>query len=93
MAELSEMPIMAVLTILAARWIVRHFAVPSTPSARLGVGCIAIGLMLSAEFTLVLRPRGLSIREYLASRDPIAGSAYYAALGLFAPLPVFVAKS
>lgn len=92
-ADLSEMPIMVAVVILAARSIVRHFAVPSTLSARLGVGCIGLGLMLIAEFAFLLRLRGLSIQEYWASRDPVAATAYYLALALFASLPIFVAKS
>jgi hypothetical protein len=75
-AELMETPIMFVVTILAARWIVLRLAVPSTPFARLGMGCIAIGLLLVAEFGLVLSLRGLSIREYLATRDPVSGTVY-----------------
>jgi hypothetical protein len=54
MAELTEAPIMLVVTIISARWIVRRLAVPSTPSSRLGMGGIALGLLLVAEFTLVL---------------------------------------
>src|SRR5437870_3963827 len=49
-AELMETPLMLVVTIVAARWIVLHFAVPSTPSSRLGMGCIALVLLLLAEF-------------------------------------------
>jgi len=33
MAELMETPIMFVVTIVAARWIVRRLGVPSTPSS------------------------------------------------------------
>jgi hypothetical protein len=66
MAELMETPIMFVVIILAARWIIRRLAVPSAPSSRLAMGCIALGLLLIAEFTLVLWLQGLSIREYLA---------------------------
>jgi hypothetical protein len=40
-AELMEMPIMFVVTILAARWIIRRFTVPPTPSRRLGMGCVS----------------------------------------------------
>ncbi|HXM23331.1 MAG TPA: hypothetical protein VN948_18895 [Terriglobales bacterium] len=69
MAEPMETPIMLVITILAAQWTVRHLAVPSTLPARLGVGFVALGLLLVAEFTLVLWLRGMSIREYFASRD------------------------
>jgi hypothetical protein len=92
MAELLEAPVMFVITIVAARWIVRRLAVPRTPSSRLGMGCIALSLMLIAEFTLVLWLRGLSIREYLAGRDPIAGTVYYAMLGAFAVMPLLVAR-
>ena len=68
-AELMETPIMLVVTIAAARWIVRRLAVPLTPSRRLGMGFVALGLLLVAEFTLVIWLRGLSSREYLATRD------------------------
>ena len=90
--ELMETPIMFVVTILAARWIVRRLAVPSTPSSRLGMGCVALGLLLVAEFTLVLWLQGLSISDYLASRDPVSGTAYYVMLGVFALMPLFVAR-
>src|SRR6266852_1204601 len=83
-AELLEAPIMLVIAIVAARWIVRRLPVPPTPSSRLGVGGIALGLLLLAEFTLVLWLRGISIREYLATRDPVAGTVYYVMVGVFA---------
>jgi len=92
MAELMETPIMLVVTIIAARWIVRRLALPAAPSSRLGMGCIALGLMLVAEFTLVLWLRGLSISEYLARRDPVSGTVYYAMLGVFAIVPLFMAR-
>ena len=77
MAELMETPIMLVVTIVTARLLVLRLAVPSTPSAGLGMGCIALALLLVAEFGLVLWLRGLSIREYLATRDPVSGTVYY----------------
>jgi predicted membrane-bound spermidine synthase len=86
-----ETPIMLVVTIVAARWIVHRLAVPSLASSRLGMGVIALGLMLVAEFGLVLWLRGLSIREYLATRDPVSGAVYYAVLGVFAVMPFLVA--
>ncbi len=92
MAELMESPIMFVVTIAAARWVVRRLAVPSATSGRLGVGCIALGLLLVAEFTFVLWVRGLSIREYLAMRDPVSGTVYYAMLLVFAIMPLLVAR-
>jgi len=92
MAELMETPIMLVVTIISARWIVRRLALPAAPSNRLGMGCIALGLMLVAEFTLVHWLWGLSISEYLARRDPVSGTVYYAMLGVFAIMPLFMAR-
>ncbi len=91
-AELVETPIMLVVTIVAARWIVHRLAVPSVPSSRLSMGFVALGLMLVAEFGLVLWLRGLSIREYLATRDPVSGTVYYLTLGVFAIIPLFVVR-
>ncbi len=79
-AELMETPIMLVVTIVAARWVVRRLDVPPKPSARLGMGCIALLLLLIAEIVFVLSVRGLTIPEYIASRDPVAGTVYYAML-------------
>ena len=91
-AELMETPIMFLVTIIAARWIVRRLALPYTLSTRLGMGCVALGLLLVAEFTLVLWLRGLSISEYLASQDPVSGTVYYIMLGVFAIMPLLVAR-
>ena len=91
-AELLEAPIMLVVTIVASRRIIRKLAVPPTPSSRLGMGGIGLGLMLSAEFTLVLWLRGLSIREYLESRDPVAATVYYMMLAIFGVMPLLVAR-
>ena len=90
-AELLEAPIMFAITIAAARCIVRRLAVPPTPLSRLGIGTIALTLMLIAEFTLVLWLRGLSIRQYFASRDPVAATVYYVLFGVFAIMPLLVA--
>jgi hypothetical protein len=91
-AELMEAPIMFMVIIVAARWIVQHLAVPSRPLSRLGMGCLALGLVLVTEFTLVLWLRGLSISEYLASRDPVSGTVYYVMLGVLAIMPLLVAR-
>jgi hypothetical protein len=91
-AELIETPIMFVVAIVAAKWIVRRLNVPYTLSMRLGMGCIALGFMLLAEFTLVLWLRGLSISKYLASRDPVSGTVYYIMLGAFAIMPLLVSR-
>ena len=89
-AELMEAPIMLVVTILVARWIVMRLAVPLTPSARLGMGCIALLLLLVAEFGFMLRLRRLTIRDYFATRDPVSGTVYYVMLAVFAVMPLLV---
>jgi hypothetical protein len=89
-SELLEMPIMLAVTISSARCIVHRLAVPHTVSARLGMGSLALLLMLIAEFGLVLRLRKLTLREYFASRDPVAGTVYYAMLVILAALPLWI---
>ena len=92
MAELMEAPIMFVVTFLAARWMVRRFALPPTAAMRLSAGFLALGLLLIAEFVFVLWLRGLTIGGYLATRDPVSGTAYIVMLVVFALMPLFVAR-
>src|SRR5579863_2911548 len=87
MAELMELPIMLVVTIVVSRWVVLRLVVPFIPFARLGMGGIALGLLLVAEFGFMLWVRGLSIRQYFASRDRVSEVVYYAMLVLFAVMP------
>lgn len=91
-AELMEMPIMLAVTIVAARWTVLRLSVPMMWSARLGMGCIALVLMLIAEFGFVLWIRGIPIKRYLATRDPVSGGAYYLLLVVFAIMPLLVVR-
>jgi hypothetical protein len=91
-AELMEMPMMLAVVMFAARWVVRWLTLPPTPSKRLGVGCVALGLLLVAESTLVLWLRGLTIDEYFTNRDPVAGTVYLVMLGIFAIMPLLVAR-
>jgi hypothetical protein len=92
LAELMEMPVMVMVIIAAARWISRRLALPPAPAGRLGMGGIALGLLLIAEFSLVLRLQGLSISDYLANRDPVSGTAYYVLLGVFAFMPFLAGR-
>jgi hypothetical protein len=89
-AELVELPIMCVVIVAAARWVVRRFSVAAMPADRLVMGGVALVLTLAAEFGLVLQLRGLSLQEYFASRDPVSGTAYYLMLGVFALMPLLV---
>ena len=91
-AELAEMPVMLVVSMVAARWVVKRLALPASARVRLGSGGVALALLLAAELTLVLGLRGSSLAEYLASRDPVAGAAYLATLAVYALMPFFVAR-
>lgn len=86
-AELMEAPIMFAITFLASRWVVRHLALRPSFPGRLAVGLVALGLLLLAEFSVVLWIRGLTIAEDIAARDPVAGTVYVVLLAAFALMP------
>jgi len=92
-AELIEMPVMLVVIVFAARWVCRRFGVPRDFASRLGMGLVALALLLAAEFSFVLWLRGLTIGEYIAGRDPVAGAAYAVMLLAFALMPLLVRRA
>ncbi|MBV6432977.1 MAG: hypothetical protein IANPNBLG_03133 [Bryobacteraceae bacterium] len=91
-AELMEMPLMLGAILLAARYTVRRFRLPTAGYTRLAVGLLALVFMLLAEFAVVLRIRGLDLAEYAASRDPVSGGVYLLMLGVFALMPVLAGR-
>jgi endonuclease/exonuclease/phosphatase (EEP) superfamily protein YafD len=92
-AELLEIPIMVLVTILAARWVIRRYNVQSAYATRLGIGVMALSFMVVAEVGLALTLRGMSVSEYITNRDPISGTVYFLALALFASMPVLLLLS
>jgi len=91
-AELIEMPLMVVAIIVAAGYIIRRFALPSIGIVRLAVGVVALALMVIAELSFALLLQGQSAVQYIASRDPVSGTAYLITLVLFALMPVILAR-
>jgi len=89
---LMETPIMLIVTITAARWIVGRLTLPASRMRLLGVGLVGLGFLLAAEFTVVLWLRGLTISDYFASRDPVAGNVYFVMLGIFTVMPLLLAR-
>lgn len=85
------MPFMFVVILLAARFVIRRFAIPPSMLARLGTGLLALGLLLAAELLLAVVLQDRSLTDYVTSRDPVSGSAYLAMLVLFAVMPILVA--
>lgn len=88
-AELAEMPFMIAASVFFAWRFVRRWRL-SVVAALVG-GILALALLLGAELTLVATLRGLTLEQYLASRDPVSGSAYVAALCVFMLAPAAVA--
>ena len=93
MAELMEAPFMFAVIIVSARWIVRLLAVPQTTPSRLGMGFVALGLLVAADIILGYLLWGLSTTELITTRDPVSGPAYFALLGVFIVMPLLVAKN
>jgi hypothetical protein len=85
-AELAEMPLMLIGIVLSARFIVRRFPALHRGSY-LFSGGVALLLLVATEFSVVLGIRGLSISQYFAERDPVAGSVYILMLIIFAAMP------
>ena len=92
-SELLEAPLMLIVIVLAAKWVVRIFQLSPGSIYRLGVGIIAFVLAILFEFTLVMRLRGLTLTEYFQTRDPISGAIYYLTLVLFALMPLLVRRN
>lgn len=92
-AELAEMPVMFVVILFSARFVVRRFSVPPAMPARLGFGLLALVLLLTAELVLAVILQERSLADYATSRDPVSGSVYLAMLVLFALTPTFIEKT
>ncbi len=92
-AELMKMPLMLVAIIFAARFTIRRLGMPSAPLKRLGVGFIALGLLLMSEGTIVFSLQGFSIQEYIEDREPVSGIVYLVMLLIFAIMPLLVLRS
>ena len=91
-AELLEMPLMLLVIVLAARWIVRHRVVAQRTSGAWRVGLLALALLLGAEIALAAGLRGLTPAQALFDRDPVAGIAYALALLAYAVMPALMAS-
>lgn len=91
-AELIEAPLMLAAIVLAARFVVARTARGCGTGALLAIGAAALALLLAVEFTVVLKLRGLDLRDYIAGRDPVAGSVYALLLLAFASMPALVKR-
>ena len=86
LAELIEMPLMFAAIYFASRRITRRDAQHS-PRAWIGIGAIALLLLVAAEFGLAVLLQDRTLVDYVASRDPVSGGVYLAMLGVYAAMP------
>ena len=85
-AELAEAPFMLAAIFLSARVVVRRFPA-SHRASYMASGVVALLLLVFVEFSVVLGVRDLTISQYVAERDPLAGGVYALLLALFAAMP------
>ena len=78
--------------IVACKWAVGYLALPFVVLERLAVGLVGLGLLLLSEFGFMLWLRNMTVAQYWASRDPVSGTGYLVLLGIFAIMPVCVAR-
>ncbi len=86
------MPFMFVVILVSARFITGRFGLPADVSVRLGVGLLALGLLVAAEVLLAVALQDRTLGEYVAGRDPVSGIVYLAMLALFAVMPLVLAR-
>jgi hypothetical protein len=91
-SELIEMPFMAAVILVSARFISTRFALPAATIVRLGAGCLALALLLAAELLLAVALQHRTPGDYIASRDPVSGSVYLALLALLALMPLLLPR-
>jgi hypothetical protein len=91
-AELIEMPLMFLVIVLSARFVVSRFALPRSVRARLSTGFIALALLVAAELSFAVVLQGQCVGQYIASRDPVSGSVYLAMVVLFGVMPLILVR-
>lgn len=91
-AELIEAPLMLAAIVAASGWLVRRYRRQASPRTMLGVGLIAVALILVADVAVGVALRGMSAVEVFTNRDPASGAVYYGLLALFAALPGLLAR-
>ncbi len=89
-AVLMEIPILLMAMMFAARFVPRRLALPATVAMHLGMGLIALGLVLIADLGVGLWVRGQSLAEIGAYFLSTPGRIYSASLLLFGLMPVLV---
>jgi hypothetical protein len=89
-AGMMEIPTTLLAMIIGARWAIDRFTLPPLPGIRLGVGLVALGLMVLLQWLVVLPLHGLSLDQYVATQDAVVGTLPLGALGVLTVMPFLV---
>lgn len=92
LAVLMETPILLMAMLWAARFVPRRLRLQPTSANLIGMGLIALALVLAADLCVGLFLRQQTVPEIAAYFATTAGLIYSAALLLFAVMPVLVAR-
>lgn len=91
-ALLIETPVMVVVCLFAARFVLDRTPEARTPGDRLFVGCAAFILLLLAEEAMSQILRGISIFTLWADFELLAAIANIVGLSLFMLMPLLVGR-
>ena len=87
---LFEAVIMLIAMFISAWWVIRRFDVGWSLPATIGMGLVAVAILLPAEIAGALWVRGLSPRRYLASFAATPGVISLLMFVLFGAMPALV---
>lgn len=90
LAEILEIPNVLLATIIGSRWVVDRFTLPPLPGIRLGVGVVALCLVLISEWTVIQALQSLSVEGYVAAQDAAVEPIPVGALGVLTVMPFLV---
>ena len=90
LAHMMEIPSHLLAMMIAARWVIDRFILPPFPGIRLGVGLVALGFWLTMEWVLVLPLHGLSLEEFLATKNQVLGALPIQVLGVLTVMPFLI---
>jgi hypothetical protein len=88
-----ELPAMIAASWLASGWVLRRFRIGPELAMRAGIGAIAFGLLMLAEFALFTATGRGDVAEFLGALAAPAGALGLAGQLLFAVFPVLRLRS
>lgn len=89
-AEMMEIPNVLLATMIGARWVIDRFILPPLPGIRLGVGLVALSLMIVIEWTVLQTLQSLAVAGYITPEDAVLSTLPIGALGVFTVMPFLV---